>query len=57
MNQKIKDDDYSWIIEYIDEITQNEFVNKKHIEILLDKIRRKINVEFDDVLDNFELPF
>lgn len=57
MAQKIIDDDYNWIIEYIDEITKNKFVNKKHIDILLDKIRRKINVESDDVLDNFELPF
>lgn len=50
-------EDYNWIIEYIDEISQNEFVHKKNINILLDKIRRKIGIEFDDILDHFEEPF
>ncbi len=54
MEQKKIDNDYSWLIEHIDEITQNEFVNKKNIDILLDTIHRKIGIPFDDVLDHFE---
>lgn len=54
MESEILDENYNWLIEYIDEISQNEFVNKKDVIILLDKIRRKIGIEFDDILDHFE---